>query len=258
MNPHPQESVTVPRASTSPSPFSRAANSLLRRLQLLGLARRYRNGAGPAGANVLTPSRVGWANEMMRWMSEYLEQPHPDLGRQGPVCPFVARTAAVDRFLIALHDEVVDADRRLIRDIILSHAEGLKLHFPETDPNGNFTGLVIVFPKLPLDRAEVLDELQDEMKTHFMSHDTMVAACHARSTKPAINNPAFPAFRSPLPCMILRHMDVRDIVFLAHNRRAFARYHARFAQRFAEGKVGNEFGYVDLYTEAVGRFGKAP
>ena len=243
-----------PRASARPSWSARAANGLLRRLQQIGLARSYRHGAAAAGGNILTPSRIRWASEMMRWMSEYLAQPHPELGRKGPVCPFVTRTAAVDRYLIALHDEVRAPVRSLIRDIVLSHAEGLKQNFPETDPDGAFTGLLVVFPSLPEADASVLDRLQDEMKTFLMSHDTMLAACHAQSEKPAINNPAFAAFRSPLPCFIVRHMDVRDIVFLGHNQAAFARYHRRFARRFVDGKVGNEFGYVDRYQEARARF----
>ena len=192
---------------------------------------------------------------MLGWVPDYLAQPHPDLGRKGAVCPFVTKTVNVDRYLIALHDEVRAADRAQIRDIVLSHAEGLQRHFPETDPDGAFTGLLVVFPELREPDAPILDALQDEMKTWMMSHDTMLAACHAHSSKPAINNPGFAVFRSPLPCFIIRHMDVRDIAFLAHNGAAFARYHVRFAQKFLDGKVSNEFGYVDRYNEARARFG---
>ena len=59
---------------------------------------------------------------------------------------------------------------------------------------------------------------------------------------------------APFACFVIRHMDVRDIVFLGHNRAAFRRYRARFAPLFAAGEVSNEFGYVDMYDAAVGRF----
>ncbi len=230
------------------------SNVIGRRLQQRGIGRRYRNGASAPGGNILTPSRIAWANEMMRWADEFICQPHPMLGRKGPVCPFMQKTMRVDRYLIALHDEVRDPDVWRLRDIVFSHAEGLKKNFPETDPEGAFTGLVIVFPLLPASDLGVLDELHSQLKSDLMAHDVMLSPFYAKSVKPSISNPEFHVFQSPLPCFVLRHVDVRDIVFLGNNPLAFARYHARFAEKFRDNKVSNEFGYVDRYNEAKARY----
>lgn len=192
---------------------------------------------------------------MIRWAEEFLCQPHPMMGRKGPVCPFMPKTMRVDRYLLALHDEVRTGDAWLLRDIVFSHAEGLKKNFPERDPEGAFTGLVVVFPLLPESDFGVLDELHAQLKSHLMAQDVMFTSLHRLSTKSSITNPEFHVFQAPLPAVVLRHMDVRDIVFLSHNPQAFARYHARFAEKFANNQVSNEFGYVDSYNEAKARFG---
>ncbi len=142
----------------------------------------------------------------------------------GVLCPRRAR--------IALHDEVRTGNVWMLRDIVFSHAEGLKKNFPETDPDGAFTGLVIVFPLLPEGELGGLDEIHTQLKSDLMAHDVMLSPFYASSVKPSISNPEFHVFQSPLPCFVMRHVDVRDIVFLSNNPLAFARYHSRFAEKF--------------------------
>jgi hypothetical protein len=112
----------------------------------------------------------------------------------------------------------------------------------------------MAFPDLLPERASVLDDVHTELKTHLMERDIMSAAFHPGSTKPATVNPKFFPFRAPIPCFVVRHVDVRDIVFLGHNRAAFERFRARFHDQFARGLVSNEFGYVDMYNQALARF----
>ena len=40
-----------------------------------------------------------------------------------------------------------------------------------------------------------------------------------------------------------------------NNREGFAEYHRRYAQRYAAGKVSNEFGYPARFQSAAVRFG---
>lgn len=85
----------------------------------------------------------------------------------------------------------------------------------------------------------------------------MAAVFHKGCSKPAARNPGFDLYRhAPIPCVAVRHMDVRDIVFLGHNQVAFERYRERFGARFADGAVSNDFGYVDMFHEAQKRFPK--
>jgi hypothetical protein len=85
----------------------------------------------------------------------------------------------------------------------------------------------------------------------------MSTPCHPFSRKPSVSNPDFAVFRSPVPLVVLRHLDVRDIRFLHTNERGFRRYHQRFGPQYARGEVSDEFGYARLFDEACVRFGLA-
>jgi heptaprenyl diphosphate synthase len=190
----------------------------------------------------------------MRWADDYISAPHAELGRKGPICPFVHKTVVLDRLFVSFHDEIDGSDIHLLQDVLIAHSERLKSRFPEAEPDGTFTSVLVVLPSIPDAKTGVLDDALQKLKSHLMAVDVMTAAFHARSTKPATYNPDFRVYRAPLPCVVLRHMDVRDIVFLGHNRLAFTRYRTRFEDRFARGLVSNDFGYVDRYNEATERF----
>ena len=70
------------------------------------------------------------------------------------------------------------------------------------------------------DTQDSLDELHDELKTSLMSSDVMVTSFHPQSEKPALWNPEFHVLRAPFAGFAFRRMDVRDIVFCGHNRKA--------------------------------------
>ena len=104
-------------------------------------------------------------------------------------------------------------------------------------------------------KLHLLDDLHDELKTSLMSSDIMVSAFHPQSERPALWNPAFHVLRAPFAGFAFRRMDVRDIVFVGHNPKAFAHYRARFGPRFARGEISDDHGYVTAFTQAVARFG---
>jgi hypothetical protein len=121
-------------------------------------------------------------------------------------------------------------------------------------PHPELTALLVVFPRIPRERFPVLDDLHAEMKTALMTGDVMVSALHPDSTRPAVWNPRFHVLRAPFPAFAFRTMDVRDIVFVATNRKAFAHYVNRFGHLYAEGKVTDEFGYATAFAQAQKRF----
>jgi hypothetical protein len=226
-----------------------AGSVLVGRLQRAGL----RAPAEPVPAP-LSPRQIEVANQVMRWAEEFIAAPHRDLGRKGPLCPFVQKTIDVDQLLIGVYGKIDGTSLVPIRDVVLAQADHLKTRVPLESRYGAFSGVVMAFPDIPPERGGVLDDAHTELKTHLMERDVMAGAFHPGSTKPSIQNAKFLAFRAPIPCFVVRHVDVRDIVFLGHNRAAFERFRARFHEQFARGLVSNEFGYVDLYQQALARF----
>lgn len=225
----------------------------VRRAQLAGLLPRAHRVAAAEGE--LTRARVEQARAMIEWMESFVAAPHPDLGRKGAVCPFVQKAMQLDRLFLAFHDEIDGRSRVALRAILLSYAKRLRERYPPDAADDALASYVIVFPNVPEARLPVLGRVHDETKSHLMQHDVMAAVFYRGCTKGGARNPRFALFaNAALPCIVLRHMDLRDIVFLGHNRVAFERYRARYAPRFAEGAVTNEFGYVDMFAEAEKRF----
>jgi hypothetical protein len=219
-----------------------------RKLQEAHLGRHYAD-----RLQTLSPQGLKAAADILAWSRSYLAQPHPELGRKGPVCPFIAKTIANNGLFITVHEEV-ERSAHQIRDVVLSHADAFRRRYRATE-HDTTTSLIIVLPNVPEEAFDTLDAVHEQVKTYLMKRRIMVAAIHARSTRPAIWNPAFPVLRSPIPCFAVRHMVVQDIAFVGHNREAFATYDRLFRPLFRAKKVSNEFGYVEMYENARARFG---
>ncbi len=233
---------------------ARFGGALLGRLQRAGVRLPVR----PPRPAALSPSQIEAVNRVMRWAEEYIAAPHPKLGRKGAVCPFVQKTMQVNQMFVGVYDDIDGTSRVALRDVLLTETERFKARVPVTGPNGAFSGVVMAFPGIPPERGSVLDDVMDELKTHLMERDVMIASFHPQSRKPSQHNPDFHVFQAPVPCLVVRHMDVRDILFLGHNRAAFERFRTRYDDQFSRGLVSNEFGYVDRYEEALERFCGAP
>jgi len=203
----------------------------------------------------VTPEYEATAKEAVTWAEEYLAKPHPELGRKGPICPFVKHTVDIGRYFVSVQARIDGSSLHALRGAVLDEAAAFLQHSPNVGSKGAFGSLVMVFPNIPDARLGILDEIHSELKTALMERDLMFSPFHKYSNKPSISNPDFKVFRAPFAALVVRHMDVRDIAFLNSNRKAFMHFHARYAHLFSQGKVSNEFGYVRMYDEARARFG---
>lgn len=228
----------------------RCANAVMRRYQLAGFGKR--TGAFPPK---VAPEYAATAKDAVTWAEEYLAKPHPELGRKGPICPFVKHTVDISRYFVSVQAQIDGSSLHTLRGAVLDEAATFLHHSPNVGSKGAFGSLVMVFPHIPDARLGILDEIHSELKTALMERDLMFSPFHKYSTKPSISNPEFKVFRAPFAALVVRHMDVRDIAFLNANRKAFMHFHSRYAHMFSHGKVSDEFGYVRMYDEARERFG---
>jgi heptaprenyl diphosphate synthase len=226
--------------------LARRVSSLAGRLQREGVGRSPEPLPPPLG-----PRRLREAEVVLRWVRDYLGEPHPQLGRKGQICPFVKRSLAEDRLAIVFHDEVDGSSAAQIRDLVLRHSDAFEHQHRRDD---TLPALFLVFSSMPDDRLPLLDRLHDELKTDLMRRGLMITSLHKFCERRALSNPDFPVTQSPFAGFAIRNMVAQDIVFVGHNQPAFAAYSERFAALFEQGKVSNEFGYVDRFREAQARF----
>lgn len=202
----------------------------------------------------LTRSRAAELETVHAWIRDYLGRPHPDLGRKGPVCPYAGPSLQDDGLWVTFDDEADGASAWRLRRALLRYADAYTARARAT-PHPELTALLVVLSRVPRERYARLDELHSEMKTMLMTNDVMVSALHPDSTRSAVWNPQFHVLRAPFPAFAFRTMDVRDIVFVATNPKAFAHYARRFGHLYAEGRVSDEFGYATAFAQARARFG---
>lgn len=179
------------------------------------------------------------------WLESYVSRPHPDLGRRGPVCPFVAPAVAAGAVWFAAHR--FDGEPSLERMTrILEEALQCFQLLAWQEEKVELASLIVTFPDLAEDDWHLIDDAHRASKTRFVEAGLMLGQFHPACEEPAAHNAAFPVNRAPLPLMAIRHIASHDILFLAENphwvehfgawlaRRGVALKHPLYRERFEQ------------------------
>lgn len=147
----------------------------------------------------------------MRWVEEFVTQPHPDLGRSGAVCPRLAPAVRANTvWLVAVSvpastpGHAADAGRLLLElfdDIA-------------TGPHRATTALLGFFPDLPSEHAaEFIDRGHSMLRPEAVERGLMLGEFHASSTVGGVHNRAFPVMQCPEPMFAIRAITPHDLLF---------------------------------------------
>ena len=166
--------------------------------------------------------------QMHAWASLYLRSPHQDLGRVGPVCPFVPLAIKKNTFLITHHlcypDTTIDDIQALMRDYKVHFQALAKAHYPIND---KYCSFMIVFVSATHDATYLIDliqRVQTELKPHFIKDNTMIGQFFDGCDVQGIHNKAFKPFDAPVPTLAIRTLMPQDLVFVtdtAENMRLY-------------------------------------
>lgn len=149
------------------------------------------------------------------WMRAFLAKPHPNLGRTGPVCPFVPISISLDTIHLACLHTPADAEPEVIEDVVNRFRDiFLELEPKEGEDTIN-KSLLMVFPRIPLDHAgRLIDAVQQRLKPRFTRYGLMLGEFHELNETPGLRNPDFRPLRSPLCMLVIRYMVESDLPFL--------------------------------------------
>jgi hypothetical protein len=203
----------------------------------------------PAGISGESHPRrvVGHLKEFRRtacYVREFLSRPHPQVGRKGPVCPFVPAAIKQDCLYMCM---VPTADAR--RDGSLSVAamasfvQSFLPVFEALQPcegkKAQFKALMLIFPEIPAEEAPVyIDQVQAAAKTTFVAKGLMVGEFHKVNNAHGLHNDNFFPLRTPYPTLAIRHMVPTDLAFLDVEKYDLATKRS-FLESFL-GKFGDE------------------
>ncbi len=161
------------------------------------------------------------------WSHSYLITEHPDLGRDGPVCPF--SKAAMDRgvFLLTLLDGVTRNEE--IARAMWRYGDWYRELWGLVDPlSRRYLSFLVVLPAIDATDSEPLDDLQRDLKDRFVDDGLMIGQFHPVCERPGLWNADFRPLRSPIPLLAIRTMVREDLPFLVDTPAHFDAYAARF------------------------------
>jgi hypothetical protein len=148
------------------------------------------------------------------WIKAFVVRPHEDLGRAGPVCPFVP--GALERKTLWLAPEQIAG---LDVSDVVGLVNGYKRLFLDTEPTDGddtrYKVIVVVFADLPADRAHALfDEVLQQLAVRSYAEDGIVFGPFDEGNGgTAIYNSSFHPFQSPVPFLFVREGVIGDWKF---------------------------------------------
>ncbi len=162
----------------------------------------------------LAESDLDALHAVANWIRTYVIKPQQDLGRAGPVCPFVPE--ALERKTLWLAPEQI-ADRD-VPDVVelINGYQRLFLDAQPTDgDDAKYKVIVVVFTDLSADRAQgVFDDVLQHLAVPSYVEDGIVfGPFYEGHEGTAIYNSSFRPFRSPVPFLFVRHGVISDWKF---------------------------------------------
>lgn len=176
--------------------------------------------------------------EIQQWVQNFLGKPHRDLGRSGPVCPFVPQSLKSDSIQFAVV-RAKNLQAFQVEEIVLRHRD----IFLEIEPRDKETvlskAILLIFPELDIEEiSELIDGVQQKLKPLFVDEGLMLGEFHKHNESPGLHNPNFRPLRSPIPLLAIRFMVESDIPFLinANDPALSIKYISAYLQRFGQDR----------------------
>jgi hypothetical protein len=169
------------------------------------------------------------------WIKTFVVRPHEDLGRAGPVCPFVP--GGLERKTLWLAPEQI-ADRGVPHVVELMN--GYKSLFLDAEPTDgddvNYKVIVVVFTDLSADRAQgVFDDVLQQLAVPSYAEDGIsFGPFYEGNEGTAIYNSRFRPFQSPVPFLFVRQGVVSDWKFFLDDEDWLNRWAGRYGESGAQ------------------------
>jgi hypothetical protein len=152
------------------------------------------------------------------WIKSYVVRPHKDLGRAGPVCPFVP--GALDRRTLWLAPEQI-ADRSVpaVVELMNRYVRRFRDAQPNDGDDAKYKVIVVVFADLSADRAQRVfaDVLEQLAVPSYAEDGILFGPFYEGNEGTAIYNSSFRPFTSPVPFLFVRNTVVSDWKFFLDN-----------------------------------------
>jgi hypothetical protein len=151
---------------------------------------------------------------LAEWIKSFVAKPHQQLGRTGPVCPFVPPSLRFNTIWMSVahiescsEEQIVDTLRQY-----LAIYESLE---PSRGEAKDFKSLIVAFPSISRELASTLiPVVHGLLKADVVAKGLMLGEFYPDSNSPANHNSTFYPLRSDIPLFVFRQMVPNDFIFL--------------------------------------------
>jgi hypothetical protein len=167
--------------------------------------------------------------QIAAWAVDFLNAPHPQLGRRGPVCPYTRPAMDNNSFLLAWAGG--ERDQPTIESTVDRYRRWF-LELQEQLDGTRERHLLTILVALPgIDRTDSgpLDALQARLKDAFVRAGLMVGQFHPHCEQGGLWNEDFRPLQAPIPLLAIRQMVSSDLPFLLDSAGHLSAYLNRFA-----------------------------
>lgn len=188
------------------------------------------------------------------WLTDYISANHPEIGRTGPICPFVApsrknRTLEI-RLRLVGHAPTLELVEEIARSSLREYE---KTTWQGRNPM--LQAMVVVLPDLRSADTGLLDRAQARVKDDFVERGLMIGQFHENCEVTAARNPRFAVSRAPVPVLAVRAIALHDIFFLSDRPHWFQKYREKFGKFFGPGSTLMDPLLVERYRQSEQAYG---
>ena len=148
------------------------------------------------------------------WIKTFVVKPHQELGRAGPVCPFVPGSLEHKTLWLA-PEQLADRDAADVVELMRGYQRLLLATRPTDGDDVAYHVIVVVFSDLAADRAwGVFDEVLQQLAVpSYVEAGILFGPYYEGHAGTALYNSSFRPFQSPVPFLFVRHGVTGDWKF---------------------------------------------
>lgn len=153
------------------------------------------------------------------WTKTFEARPHRDLGRDGPVCPFVP-VALEHKTLWLAAERSAGRSAPDVIQLIDGYKRLLLAAKPVDGDDANYKSIVVVFTDLLAAQAKEFfgGVLQQIGVPSYVDDGLVMGPFYEGNDPTAIHNPNFRPFTSPVPFLLMRPAVISDWKFFLNNK----------------------------------------
>ncbi|WP_434424793.1 DUF6875 domain-containing protein [Nannocystis pusilla] len=176
----------------------------------------------------LPPATRAQLLEVLTWLRTFISRPNPIIGRKGSVCPFVE--PGLNRFR-SIRFHVYEGELRpaAVESVMRALVARFPAELPVTGMGREFRAILTLFPELPNDAGPwFIDPVQQALKAEITARGLMIGQFYPGCREPGLHNPDYRPLEAPHPMLVIRPMQLTDLMFLFSRPEYLSAYVRRF------------------------------